>query len=565
MAHLALLLPVLLLLAAADAFPASCTNVTCGGHAIRYPFWLNSSASDCCGYPGLGLACEDDNATLILPVQSHRYRVVGIDYATHTVSVSDADVDEHAAGCPRLRLNLTIDTTSSWLRLAPSDSNITFLYDCKKSISSSSSSAVELSGCRDHDDGRRSYVLPDGGITGAEAHEYECDEVVVAPVLGVHKEGMVPAPGAAQPPLMNGSFGGVVSAGFELMYNAHSEQCNRCERSGGWCGYRRNETRGGMLGFTCFCDGGPTSSERCGSMCSDSFYCGSVEIRYPFHLSNATGVADGYSTPYSCGYTDLNITCHPPGEGATWTPIIQLGQGSYRVLSIAYDTSSIILSDADAFGRGGSGTGCPTVRHNVTFGHEWLRYDADSRANLTFFFGCYAQSSVPAGLDAYRISCPDFVGSPGGGVSFVFAHNPEEDDETDDDDLEGHCSEVFVAPVQSDSPLLRGNNRSALPREYGAVLRQGFELAWSTMTTDGCHLCEQPGSGGGRCAYGRSREFLGCLCPDGTVGTQDCRNSGAAPAPTPSKSFTTDQILRLPHLLAIIMPRIPLLLPLVSC
>ncbi|KAL6615827.1 hypothetical protein ACP70R_038097 [Stipagrostis hirtigluma subsp. patula] len=759
-----LLLPVLLLLAAADAFPASCTNVTCGGHAVRYPFWLNSSASDCCGYPGLGLACEDDNATLILPVQNHRYRVVGIDYATHTVIVSDADVDEHAAGCPRLRLNLTIDTTSSWLRLAPSDSNITFLYDCKKSISLPSS-AVELSGCRDYDDGRRSYVLPDGGITGAEAHEYECDEVVVAPVLGVHKEGMVLAPGAPPPPLVNGSFGAVVKAGFELMYSAQTDQCGGCERSGGWCGYRRDETHGGVLGFTCFCDGGATSEHcgasycgypgfavlcedgkaamefggekyyvsnidyndftvslvdpevqedgscpiadhnvtlpqtswmyypnttvdylvfflncsfgsgigrptnispigcdifggglsfvlprrdvpagdwwracqqvvevpvlkyvlpadpqndpdwrnrgfgralragfqlawerknsscdqcersegRCGytqtgeftgclcsdrrvqahncttnsaamtflpclllvglhvhashgaplpltydrSMCSDSYYCGSVEIRYPFHLSNATGVADGYSTPYSCGYTDLNITCHAPGEGATWTPIIQLGQGSYRVLSIAYDTSSIILSDADAFGRGGSGTGCPRVRHNVTFGHEWLRYDADSRANLTFFFGCYAQSSVPAGLDAYRISCPDFVGSPGGGVSFVFAHNPEEDDETDDDDLERHCSEVFVAPVQSDSPLLRGNNRSALPREYGAVLRQGFELAWSPMATDGCHLCEQPGPAGGRCAYGRSREFLGCLCPDGIVGVQDCKSSSA--------------------------------------
>ncbi|XP_062206575.1 LEAF RUST 10 DISEASE-RESISTANCE LOCUS RECEPTOR-LIKE PROTEIN KINASE-like 1.2 [Phragmites australis] len=251
------LLRVLLLLAAADAFPATCSNTTCGDQTIAYPFWLNSSVASDCGYPGLGLACK--NNTTLLPVQSHWYRVVAIDYTTHTIWVSDLDVGggEYAPGCPRLHVNLSIDYTSSWLQLTPSDSNITFLYNCKKNVSWSS--AVELSGCQDYD-GKRSYVLPDGGITGAEAYEYECEEVVVAPVMAVHKDGMLGAPGA--PPPTNGSFSGVVRAGFELMYNAHSQQCGRCERSGGWCGYRRNETHG-RLGFTCFCDGGPTS-DRCG-------------------------------------------------------------------------------------------------------------------------------------------------------------------------------------------------------------------------------------------------------------------------------------------------------------
>ncbi|XP_062206573.1 LEAF RUST 10 DISEASE-RESISTANCE LOCUS RECEPTOR-LIKE PROTEIN KINASE-like 2.1 isoform X1 [Phragmites australis] len=251
------LLHVLLLLAAADAFPATCSNTTCGDQTIAYPFWLNSSVASDCGYPGLGLACK--NNTTLLPVQSHWYRVVAIDYTTHTIWVSDLDVGvgEYGPGCPRLHVNLSIDYTSSWLQLTPSDSNITFLYNCKKNVSWSS--AVELSGCQDYE-GKRSYVLPDGGITGAEAYEYECEEVVVAPVMALHKDGMLGAPGA--PPLTNGSFGGVVRAGFELMYNAHSQECSGCERSGGWCGYRRNETHG-RLGFTCFCDGGPTS-DRCG-------------------------------------------------------------------------------------------------------------------------------------------------------------------------------------------------------------------------------------------------------------------------------------------------------------
>ncbi|CAL4955065.1 unnamed protein product [Urochloa decumbens] len=260
---LLILLPALVLLAVANALPPQCSDfVTCGDHVVHYPFSLNSSASYC-GYPGLGLVCEDNNATLILPVKSHRYRVFSIDYARHTVYVSDADAEDgEYPVCPRLHVNLTIDYASSWLQPAPSDSNITFLYNCKKNASWSS--AVELIGCQG-DGNKRSYVLPDGVVTGAEAYEYECEEVVVAPVLGVHKERMLGPPGSPAP--ANGSVGvgvgDVVRAGFELMYNAHSQQCGGCERSGGWCGYRHNQAKAGGKEFACFCDNGP-AADLCG-------------------------------------------------------------------------------------------------------------------------------------------------------------------------------------------------------------------------------------------------------------------------------------------------------------
>ncbi|PVH38212.1 hypothetical protein PAHAL_5G199300 [Panicum hallii] len=255
-----LLLPaLLLLLAVADALPPSCSEVvTWAGLVVQYPFRLDSSASHC-GYPGLDLVCER-NATLILPVKSHRYRVFSINYTAHTVVVSDAAVvDEYAVvGCPRLRVNLTIDYASSWLQLTQSVSNVTFFYNCKKNISRSS--AVELTGCRQ--DGKRSYALQDGWITGAEAYEYECEEVVVAPVFDVHKKAIAGAPG---PPPGNGSFGfrELLQGGFELNYDTHSQLCDGCERSGGCCSYRHNQTIGGM-NFTCYCDGGPATA-RCGT------------------------------------------------------------------------------------------------------------------------------------------------------------------------------------------------------------------------------------------------------------------------------------------------------------
>jgi hypothetical protein len=138
-------------------------------------------------------------------------------YNNHIIAVSDADAElNEFGGGPRLHWNLTIDYSSSWLQLTSSDSNVTFLYNCKKDIPLPS--AVELSGCQAVYGNKRSYVLPDGVSNGAEAYDYECEDVVVAPVLGMHKTGMM-----GMPLLLNeGSLGDVIKAGFEFIYNPNS-------------------------------------------------------------------------------------------------------------------------------------------------------------------------------------------------------------------------------------------------------------------------------------------------------------------------------------------------------
>ncbi|PNT72614.1 hypothetical protein BRADI_2g47037v3 [Brachypodium distachyon] len=254
-----LLLPVLLLFAtAADGYPSTCRNATCGQQTIAYPFWLNSSSSSSassCGYPGLGLACED-GTTLIFLAQSHRYKVSNIDYETHTIALADADAFTTTTGCPLLDFNLTIDTISA-LQLSHADSNITFFYNCTKN---SWSSAVELSGCPQYN--KSSYVSPADDYDG-EASEFGCEAAVVAPVLEIHKKGIV---GVGSPPATK--YVEVLRAGFELNYSPNSDQCGRCERSRGWCGYRHNQTHGGIV-FSCFCDGGPTA-DHCGKCPSSS-------------------------------------------------------------------------------------------------------------------------------------------------------------------------------------------------------------------------------------------------------------------------------------------------------
>ncbi|EAY75434.1 hypothetical protein OsI_03336 [Oryza sativa Indica Group] len=265
------------------------------------------------------------------------------------------------------------------------------------------------------------------------------------------------------------------------------------------------------------------------SICSKSYKCGDVNISYPFHLSDAIGGTYGYA-PFSCGYTDLDITCS--WDGRKETPIIQLNGNNYTVLDIIYDSYIIVLADTDALG-GGS---CPRVRHNVTFGqaYEWLQYTGPSD-NLTFFFGCNLLPLPPMdpGLtrfaDKYQINCKDFSNGPNGGDSFVFTSG--ELDPKTESELDRRCSQIIVVPVNR--TILNLSNQSALPSgEYGQVLKKGFELAWTSRKDEQCYQCERFQ---GQCAYSQNRTFLGCLCSDGKVSTKDCRNSGAPP-PTSNSS-----------------------------
>ncbi|RCV26846.1 hypothetical protein SETIT_5G278000v2 [Setaria italica] len=166
---------------------------------------------------------------------------------------------------------------------------------------------------------------------------------------------------------------------------------------------------------------------------------------------------------YSCGYTDLKISCQ--GEGASVIPVIRLGGENYTVQDISYESGidgyKVILADSDVL----VGGNCPAVRHGVTF---------------------------------------DDVPVPGGGVAFVFT--PDDHDKAQEHDLAADCKEVVSVLVKSE--VLMDMARD--------VLKQGFELSWSRITMDQCPLCE-------KCSYSQNKTFLGCLCSNRKVGYPDCR------------------------------------------
>ncbi|XP_072149766.1 LEAF RUST 10 DISEASE-RESISTANCEUS RECEPTOR-LIKE PROTEIN KINASE-like 2.1 isoform X3 [Setaria viridis] len=267
--------------------------------------------------------------------------------------------------------------------------------------------------------------------------------------------------------------------------------------------------------------GDPLPTTYDGSMCLESsFWCGSVEIRYPFYLANATKATDDYSGyNYSCGYTDLEISCL--GEGPSASPVIRLGGENYTVQDISYDSDNykVTLVDRDVL-VGGS---CPAVRHGVTFDGMWL-HNTSSNDDLTFYFGCYSgEPRMPAGLHKYQIDCNFESPVPGGGVAFVLT--PDDHDKAQEHDLAADCHKVVSVLVKNEVLEVARTWTNFTSGAYGYVLKQGFELGWSPMETGPCPQCEESG---GKCAYRQNKTFLGCLCSDGKVGKPDCNSTAPA-------------------------------------
>ena len=93
---------------------------------------------------------------------------------------------------------------------------------------------------------------------------------------------------------------------------------------------------------------------------------------------------------------------------------------------------------------------------------------------------------------------------------------------------------VVTVPVRGDVLMAASYNKSNFTSGgYGDVLKRGFELEWSRITEDGCHLCE---ASNGQCAYSQNREFLACLCHGGKAGSPDCEHIVPATASTATAS-----------------------------
>ncbi|XP_018677517.2 rust resistance kinase Lr10 isoform X2 [Musa acuminata AAA Group] len=109
-----------------DDFIKDCTNATCGGLPIRYPFRLQTSPSYC-GAPGLEVSCSGGDAVLALP-QIGPCKAIDIDYQSGIVRIK---LGESWSRCPLRTLNSTNLTTTIYLPVYGHD---LLLLSCSKEI-----------------------------------------------------------------------------------------------------------------------------------------------------------------------------------------------------------------------------------------------------------------------------------------------------------------------------------------------------------------------------------------------------------------------------------------------
>uniref|UniRef100_A0A8R7PQH8 Protein kinase domain-containing protein n=1 Tax=Triticum urartu TaxID=4572 RepID=A0A8R7PQH8_TRIUA len=243
------------------------------------------------------------------------------------------------------------------------------------------------------------------------------------------------------------------------------------------------------------------------SMCLNQTYtCGDVRISYPFYLVGKTKDLRGNDNSY-CGYPGLGILCDDD------KPILQLsGIINYTIKSVDGATATVSLADP-AVDDDRNTCPRPRIDRNITLQQGSLPYFSDSTVDyLIFFINCtfYPPS------DIHPIGCQSFYGGLGLGPSFVLP----DDAVPSGNNWAQACSQVIELPVHKYGEI-NVTHPGWANSGYASVLRQEFQLGWNESgKPPACIQCEGSNSKG-RCGHSRTGDFIGCLCPDGRVHSDD--------------------------------------------
>ena len=257
---------------------------TCGDVSISYPFYLAGETKDVkgyansyCGYPGLGILCDDNKPMLQLNGEAEKYTVTGIEGARANVSLADPQVVDNR--CPSVDHNVTIPPVS-WLRFPDSTVDHLFFYlGCYFNYTFLQPPEISPIICEGFASGflGRSFVIPDDRVPPGNWSQ-ACRRIFDVPVL---KHGPVDPKDAGW---VNHGYGMVLSKGFQLSWESDKKptECTQCEqsKSNGQCAFRET---GEFL--ACLCSNGRVSDKECGNSTGNAT-AGAGTHAQPFYFSN---------------------------------------------------------------------------------------------------------------------------------------------------------------------------------------------------------------------------------------------------------------------------------------
>ncbi|VAH55942.1 unnamed protein product [Triticum turgidum subsp. durum] len=232
--------PLLLLLLVASILElpapaaAACSPKKCGDLNISYPFWLEEPGRPPCGSPSFQLNCNGSQALLSRSILG-AYQVVQVFAENSSFLAVDRNLPLHD-GCPKFWFNISLG-----LGLSP------FV------ISKRNKELLVLDKCTEQ------KVTPPGfNRTGCANESF----IRLGGEYGSHREPVLPACRLSVVPVL-GFPGGddyvrSMKQGFLLEWTVPSDNCPKCEASGGQCRYANDGT-----GFSCHCSG-DVYPEMCG-------------------------------------------------------------------------------------------------------------------------------------------------------------------------------------------------------------------------------------------------------------------------------------------------------------
>ncbi|KXG31948.1 LEAF RUST 10 DISEASE-RESISTANCE LOCUS RECEPTOR-LIKE PROTEIN KINASE-like 1.2 [Sorghum bicolor] len=197
--------------------------------------------------------------------------------------------------------------------------------------------------------------------------------------------------------------------------------------------------------------------------------CGNLSVTYPFSLAGVH--------PLECGYPAFGLTCDAAAGRTYLSRTFRVNL--YRVLSISYDSRSMVVAVETAFSGDGA---CKIPDFNVSSGLGLfpVNISAANRDDLTFVYNC----KIPHN-EQLTGPCSKH------GVGAYISERPA-------DELQSTLPPQWVqANCTSASVPVRGfQDGMNLTRDYERLMSDGFVLDWPTLGD--CDACKRKG---GQCRF----------------------------------------------------------------
>jgi hypothetical protein len=205
--------------------PFDCAGI----EGLNYPFW-GSNRPNYCGHPAFELNCREDAP--LIKITNRNYRILEVNNGSHILKVARQDY-WNSAICPTTGLNNTA-INFTFFDYDSATTNLTLYYNCSGSIPFLPNSTIQfkcsVSLNRTYNYFSNNYCL-NSTIANLHGNSLEglCQVNVTVPILQ----------SAAQTGshLTEGGLIQAIDGGFMLRWHANNSLCDRCQATGGQCGY----------------------------------------------------------------------------------------------------------------------------------------------------------------------------------------------------------------------------------------------------------------------------------------------------------------------------------------